>query len=137
MRRVQVTRIRQTNSRIAASELRILCQTSAMDNAVCLPSEVAAEAGDLLRALGQAGWTIYGGRYDADTMGNWYVDLRRSDQRMRLVKDRSQYMVTNVPGEVLKAAGLWKAFDDWQEFRAAVLGWAEHSEQPYHSGPRC
>src|SRR5579875_1572046 len=95
-----------------------------MENAAFLPSEVAGQAGDLLRPLGQAGWTTCGGRYDADTMGNWYVDLRRLDQRMRLVKDWSQYMVTDVPPEVLKPAGLWKAFDDWQEFRAAVLKWA-------------
>lgn len=101
-----------------------------------VPNEITTQAGDLLRALSQAGWMIHCARYDADIMGNWYVDLRRLDQTMRLVKDRSQYMVSNVSREALKAAGLWKAFSDWQEFKAAVLKWAEGSKQPYPPEPR-
>jgi len=96
-----------------------------MEHAGFLPSEVAVQAGDLLHALGQAGWTTYGGRYDAETMGELVCrspPLRSNDAARK--GQVAQYMVTDVPPEPLKAAGLWKAFDNWQEFRAAVLKWA-------------
>jgi hypothetical protein len=46
---------------------------------------------------------------------------------MRLLRDRSQYLVTGLPKEVLKAAGLWQAFDTINELQVAVTRWANRS----------
>jgi hypothetical protein len=34
-------------------------------------------------------------------------------------------MVREVPIEILKMAGLWRVFNDVEEFKAAVFRWAE------------
>jgi len=56
--------------------------------------------------------------------GNWQVKLHRAGNLLELVKDRSQYMVGGPPTEAIKAAGLWRAFDDLEEFRSALVKWA-------------
>lgn len=89
-----------------------------------LPVEIAREAGLLISTLRTAGWILPEARYDANTMGNWYVDLARDDVFLRLVKDRSQFFVTGPPIQNLKAAGLSRAFDDFAEFQQSVLSWA-------------
>lgn len=90
---------------------------------VNVPGEVEAEIGTLISKLRTAGWNVIAARYDLEVFGNWYVDLIRGVVMMRLVKDRSQYMILE-PFPEIKAAGLWRAFDDLEEFRAAVLNWA-------------
>jgi hypothetical protein len=89
-----------------------------------MPAEVEAEAGELIAELHSAGWTVSRSHYDARVFGNWYVDLRRADLTLRLVKDRSQYMVDGLPINEIKAAGLWRAFDDLEDFRHTVVKWA-------------
>jgi hypothetical protein len=88
-----------------------------------LPDNVEAEAASLLAELRGLGWTISADRYDPQHFGNWWIDLQRAGRTIRLVKDRSQYMFDGPPAEELKAAGLWKAFDDFEEFRQAVIQW--------------
>ena len=46
---------------------------------------------------------------------------------MRVLKDRSQYMVDGLPEEALKTAGLWRAFDSLDELRITVTQWANRS----------
>ena len=89
-----------------------------------LPSEVEAEAGALLSELRADGWTVCASGYNAQEFGNWYVDLRRADNAIRLVKDRSQYMIDGPPTEAIKTAGLWRAFENLDEFRQLVIKWA-------------
>jgi hypothetical protein len=89
-----------------------------------IPVEVETEAGELIAELHSAGWTVSTSRYDGKSFGNWYVDLRRADLTLRLVKDRSQYMVDGPPTNEIKAAGLYRAFDDLEEFRHAIVKWA-------------
>src|ERR1700728_689882 len=72
-----------------------------------LPVEVEKEAGPLLAELRAGGWQVYASEYDDSAFGNWSVDLQRDGVVMRLVKDRSQYMVTGPPEEVLKEGGHW------------------------------
>jgi hypothetical protein len=87
--------------------------------------EIQADIGALISNLQALGWRATNSHYDAKVFGNWYVDLESSGSPIRLIKDRSQYMVDRVTVEVLKAAGLWKAFNDLEEFQAAVTRWAE------------
>jgi hypothetical protein len=89
-----------------------------------IPIEVEVEAGKLISELHSAGWTVSTSHYDAKLFGNWYVDLTRAGHTMRLVKERSQYMIAGLPIQQIKAAGLWKAFDDFQEFRHVLIKWA-------------
>jgi hypothetical protein len=89
-----------------------------------LPVEVEEEAGPLLAELRAGGWQVSASEYNASAFGNWLVDLQRDGVVMRLLKDRSQYMVTGLPREVLKAAGLWRAFDSLNELQTTLARWA-------------
>jgi hypothetical protein len=89
-----------------------------------LPVEIDQEAGALLQQLYAVGWKVSVSHYDANSFGNWYVDLRFSNLMIRLFKDRSQYMIDGPPKKELEAAGLRKAFEDMEEFQHAVIKWA-------------
>jgi dipeptidase len=89
-----------------------------------LPVEVETEVGALIAQLQTAGWIVSAHHYDAKHFGDWYIDLYRAGHRIRLVKDRSQYIFDGPPVEEIKAAGLWKAFDDLHEFQQSVSKFA-------------
>lgn len=59
--------------------------------------------------------------YSAKSFGNWIAKLVRNEVTMELVKDRNQFSVVGPSNDELKAMGLWRAFDDFEEFSAAVL----------------
>ncbi len=88
-----------------------------------LPPEIEAEAGELISELGSAGWTVIASDFDKNFFGNWYVDWCRDDQTLRIVKDRSQYMIAGPPPQRVKDAGLWRAFDTFEEFHHVVKIW--------------
>ena len=92
-----------------------------------VPVEVEKEAGPLLAELRAGGWQVSASEYDASAFGDWSVELRRDGVVMRLLKDRSQYMVTGLPNEVLKTAGLWQAFDSLNDLQTTVARWAIRS----------
>jgi hypothetical protein len=92
-----------------------------------LPVEVEKEAGLLLAELCAEGWQVFASEYDASAFGNWFVDLQRDGVVMRLVKDRSQYMVTGLPKKALKVAGLWRVFDSLNELQTTLARWANRS----------
>jgi hypothetical protein len=85
-----------------------------------LPTEVEIEIGVVIAVLNNAGWQNTSSRYDAKIFGNWCIDFCRGGQTIRLVKDRSQYMIFGSQEEEIKAAGLFRAFDDLHEFRQSV-----------------
>jgi hypothetical protein len=89
-----------------------------------IPIELEREVGTLLSDLRSAGWKITFYHYDAGSFGDWFIDLCRGAHAIRLVKDRSQYMISGSQEEEIKAAGLWKAFDDFGEFSQSVCGFA-------------
>jgi hypothetical protein len=89
-----------------------------------LPIEIQADAGALLSGLCADGRSIISHRYEAEIFGNWEVKLDRNGESLQLTKDRSQYMVDGQSTEDLKAAGLWRAFDDRYEFQCCVLRWS-------------
>jgi hypothetical protein len=93
-----------------------------------LPREIEAEARELISELGSAGWTVAASEYNGNAFGNWYVDLSRGSRTLRLVKDRSQYMIGGPPTQGMKDVGLWKAFDSFGEFRRLISEWARLPE---------
>ena len=90
-----------------------------------LPIEVADEVGELISNLCSLEWKVLNAFYDKKVFGNWYVDLRRADMTIRLVKDRSQYQLTGISREELESAGLYAVFEDLVKFRLTVTKWAE------------
>ena len=90
-----------------------------------LPIEIADEVGELISNLCSLEWKFLNAFYDRKVFGNWYVDLRRADMAIRLVKDRSQYQLTGISREELETAGLYGVFEDLVKFRLAVTKWAE------------
>jgi hypothetical protein len=94
-----------------------------------VPREIEREAGGLLADLQNAGWNTVASLFDASFFGNWYVDLDRNGRCIRLVKDRSQYMITGPSTQEIKDVGLWRAFDDYEEFRRMVSVWAMQPDQ--------
>ena len=109
---------RQTLGAAPATDRHYIMPTEAF-----VPPEVQSEAGALLADLRAAGWNAMASRFDEQIFGNWFVDLERDGRAIRLVKDRSQFMVDG-PIDELKAAGLFKAFDSLNSFREAVVAWA-------------
>lgn len=92
---------------------------SALEPSASIPSE----AHSLIHELQLMGWIVErvvdeGAQY----FGNWCVDMRRGGM-LRLVRDRGQYFVGNMPREELEAAGLWKAWSSLGELEAALLAW--------------
>ena len=51
------------------------------------------EAGELIAELRAFGWIVSAPQFDAGSFGNWFVDLQRGSRTLRLVKDRSQFML--------------------------------------------
>lgn len=88
-----------------------------------LSVQVEAEVGGIISALNATEWVVSTSLYEAKSFGNWYVDLRRGEHTIRLVKDRSQYMIEGSEIQEIKSAGLWHAFDDLGEFNQAVTHW--------------
>lgn len=90
------------------------------DGSETVPVEIAAEAGVLIDELRLAGWTVHESQFDAKFFGNWFVDLRCENRALRLLKDRSQFMVGGPPTQEIKDAGLWRAFESFEQFCNAV-----------------
>jgi hypothetical protein len=88
-----------------------------------IPVEVETEAGELISELRSAGWKVSISHYEAKSFGNWYLDVTHAVRTIHLVKDRSQYMITRQSPPELNAAGLWRAFDNLQEFRHLLIRW--------------
>jgi hypothetical protein len=61
-------------------------------------------------------------QYSEQCFGDWVVELT-GRKSFRLVRDRSQYMVGGDRAS-LEPAGLWRAFDDRDEFVRLVVRWA-------------
>jgi hypothetical protein len=94
------------------------------NDAETLPPEIVTEAGELISELRSAGWTVEGSQFDAKVFGNWFVDLRRASRTLRLVKDRSQFMVDGPSMQQKKDAGLWRGFGSFEEFHEAIKDFA-------------
>jgi len=85
---------------------------------------VEAEIGPELKRLAAHGFAIEDCRYDERCFGDFYVDLCRGDRLLRIIRDRSQYIVEG-DRESKEKAGLWRAFDSKHEFFAALFAWIE------------
>jgi hypothetical protein len=90
------------------------------DEGPVVSDQIKLEAGSLLDELRESGWTVSTSRYDRDVMGNWSVDLVRREEKIRLIKDRSQYLLDG-PRQELEAAGLWRVYDSFDEFSRSVV----------------
>ena len=88
-----------------------------------VPAEVTSDIGSLLRDLEALGYRPTESSYATESFGNYHVDLTSPRGWLRLVRDRSQYTIETESGEELRKAGLFRAFNDRNEFVSAVLQW--------------
>jgi hypothetical protein len=88
-----------------------------------VPAEIKREVGLLLAKLAVLDWEIQNAYYSAESFGNWFVDLTKGKERISLYKDRSQYGI-NDDDEEFKAPGLFRVFNDLDEFAHAIIEWA-------------
>lgn len=80
-----------------------------------LDERIREEIGEELRPLLKVGFVVISSMYSETAFGNFYVDLRRGANELRIVRDRSEYMVRGEEAG-LKRAGLGRAFDSKAEF---------------------
>jgi hypothetical protein len=88
-----------------------------------IPKQITRDIGDLLSRLAELGYMPTRAQYDAQSFGNYFVDLGSEQGWLRIVRDRNQYFVDVTSKEQLKNAGLFRAFDDRKEFERALLSW--------------
>jgi hypothetical protein len=55
-------------------------------------------------------------------MDSGLADFTDGSRHLRVIKDRSQWMLDGAKKD-LERAGLWRAFDDTEEFRDALLAY--------------
>jgi hypothetical protein len=87
------------------------------------PSDsIQADIGTLIAELEALGLEVTASRYDAQAFGNYYIDLSGTAGSIRITRDRGQYMI-DADERQLRQRGLFRAFDDLEEFRVAVLAY--------------
>jgi hypothetical protein len=92
-----------------------------------LNENVRHEIGAELEPILSAGFSVRESDYSEADFGDFYVDLRRGTDQLKIIRDRGQYMVQGDDVE-LRRAGLWKAFDSKVEFFSALTSYAAGGE---------
>ena len=87
-------------------------------------AEIAEDIGSLIAALERMGLKVEDSQYDAQSFGNFHVDVSGRRGRFRIVRDRSQYMLYAKSLAQIKLSGMFRAFDSRDEFEAALLKYA-------------
>jgi hypothetical protein len=88
-----------------------------------LPQRVADDLSVILPALREIGYEPVAWMYSPESFGDWFVDFAGPcSHRFRITLDRSQYIV-DADNEELTKVGLLQAFDNRDEFSAALFAW--------------
>ena len=93
-----------------------------------LNENVRNEIGVELKPILASGFSVRESDYSEANFGNFYVDLLRGTDELRIVRDRGQYMVQGDEAE-LKRVGLWRAFDSKVEFFIALTRYASGASE--------
>ena len=80
-----------------------------------LDERIRGEIGEELRPLLEMGFAVTSSMYSETAFGDFYVDLRRGADELRIIRDRNEYMLRGDEAD-LKRAGLWRVFDSKAEF---------------------
>lgn len=91
-----------------------------------LTGELALDSADLLAALDARGIRPVASQYEPQSFGNYFIEFggRRT---FKMVRDRGQYFLQGPPRTELEEFDLWRAYDDRDSFRHAVLLWLSAS----------
>jgi hypothetical protein len=87
-----------------------------------LPAQAVPEFGVLVDELLALGWSVSRADYSEASFGNIVIDLSNGPEWLRLTRDRGDLLIDGPDHELLRAAGLCRAYHDADEFRAAVVG---------------
>ena len=88
-----------------------------------ISDSIQADIGALIAELEALGLEVTASQYDAQAFGNYYIDLSGTAGPIRITRDRGQYLI-DADERQLRQRGLFRAFDDLEEFRVAVLTYA-------------
>ncbi|MBK9387720.1 MAG: hypothetical protein IPN34_23135 [Planctomycetes bacterium] len=108
----------EANDRQSADDRGHVVRTGARQT---IAAQIRADIGPLLQELAGLGYQVVASAYTPKRFGNWVVDLR-GPSAFRMCKDRSQFLVI-ADRRVMEQAGLWRSFDDPEEFAHSVLAW--------------
>ena len=86
-----------------------------------VPDAIASDLGEILSELASLGYVPVASRYSPESFANYYVDLESPDGALRIVRDKSQYHVDMQAIDELKRAGMFRAFDELDTFRIALI----------------
>ena len=75
-------------------------------------------------ALAKAGFRLL--HTQVGSMDSGLADYSDGGRKLRVIKDRGQWMLEGARDE-LERAGLWRAFDDTVQFRDALLAYISHA----------
>jgi hypothetical protein len=91
-----------------------------------IANEIKKDIGEFVAALKSRGITPVAGKYDADCFGNYYVNFSGKNLKFRVTRDRGQYIFKG-DDSLSDPVFLLKAFDDREEFLAAITKWVVES----------
>ena len=93
-----------------------------------LNESIRNEIGEELESILEAGFTVSTSMYSETDFGNFYVDLLRGADKLRIIRDRDQFMVQG-DDATLKRVGLWRAFNSKAEFFDALNRYVVESSE--------
>lgn len=97
-----------------------------VDRAALHP-KIKKEAGKLIALLAESGWVVHSSQYSAKFFGNWLILLRRGDDQIRLVKDRSEYSLDLSGSELEASTSLagGSSYTSFSAFQEAICRWLD------------
>ena len=88
------------------------------------PNRYFRDIEEFVKVLSHAGFSLVRYSEEPRAFDNLYADFSNGQTTFRVVRDRSQWMVDGEK-QLLERYGLWKAFDDQQEFESALFRFAK------------
>jgi len=92
-----------------------------------LPPEIDDDLKEVAFRLEALGFSATQSTFSA-SFGDYFVDLVGRGRQLRIVRDRSQYFV-DADRDDLERAGLWRTFEDRDEFLTRLLTWLSNAKE--------
>ncbi|MGL6222257.1 MAG: hypothetical protein ACRC6L_01615, partial [Steroidobacteraceae bacterium] len=96
------------------------------DDVHMLPAAIQSDIGSILTDIQALGMRVTDAQFDAPNFGNYIVDLDGTAGRMRITRDRGQYIIDGNEDRI-REMGLFRAFDLVDELRSAVMAYVRSS----------
>jgi len=87
--------------------------------------KIKREAGQLIALLAAGGWQVHSSQYSSKFFGNWLILLRQGEDEIRLIKDRSFYMLDASGSQLQTSPSLapGSSYSSFPAFQDAICRW--------------